>query len=264
MKIIVCIKQVPDSDDVKINQETGTLIRSSVPAVLNPSDKHALSMAAELVKDQPDAEVTVLTMGPPAAENALREGLAYGFTDGILLCDRDFAGADTLATSKTLAAAIKKTGMPDLILTGYRSTDGETGHVGPQIAEHLGIPQITKVKELTIDETEKRLYAVRSRDEAEEKIEAKLPVLCTIDDAETETVYLKVSQIFDAWEKSIVIYTRVDLDLEKEETGLAGSKTKVTETFLPKEVQRGEIFTGNKEEAARELFEKLQKEHVLG
>lgn len=263
MKIVICVKQVPDSDDVKINQETGTLLRGSASAILNPSDKHALSLAANLDKQEADMNISVLTMGPPTAEQVLREALAYGFDEGVLLCDKMFAGADTYATASTLAAGIRKIGMPDLIFTGYRSTDGETGHVGIQLAEHLHIPVITKVKSLQLDVKRGYISALRVRDGEEEQVEAQLPVLCTIDEEETEVSYLKVGEIFDAWEKNIKVYGGKELGVSETETGLAGSKTKVVRTYVLPRSQKENQVTENIQEAADVIFETFLKRHLF-
>lgn len=263
MKIVVCVKQVPDSDDVKINQETGTLLRGGAAAILNPSDKHALSLVANLKKQEENVTVSVLTMGPPMAEQALREGLAYGFDEGILLCDKMFAGADTYATASTLAAGIRKTGMPDLIFTGYRSTDGETGHVGIQLAEHLKIPVITKVKSLQLDTKKRCVSALHVRDGQEEQVEVQVPVLCTIDEEETEVSYLKVGEIFDAWEKPIKVYGGKELEISELEVGLAGSKTKVVRTYMAPKEQKENQITENVQEAVEMIFETFLKKHLF-
>lgn len=150
MNIVVCLKQVPDTTVVKIDPKTGTLIRDGVPSIINPEDKHALEAALQL-KDNHGAHVTVVSMGPPQAKNALREALCMGADEAILLTDRAFGGADTLATSKTIAAAIKKLDY-DIIFGGRQAIDGDTAQVGPEIAEHLGIPQVTYVQDVKIEE----------------------------------------------------------------------------------------------------------------
>src|SRR5690554_359692 len=149
MNIIVCIKQVPDTTEVKLDPKTGTLIRDGVPSIINPDDKAGLELALDL-KDKYNAKVTVITMGPQQAEIVLREALAMGADDAILLTDRKFAGADTLATSNALASALKKMEW-DLIIAGRQAIDGDTAQVGPQIAEHLDIPQISYTEEVKYD-----------------------------------------------------------------------------------------------------------------
>ena len=171
MKIAVCIKQVPDTDDVKIDRKTGTLKRSEVSGILNPEDMSAVRMAAalrrEMEKKGEKSSLTAITMGPPAASEVLREAMACGADEGILLCDRAFAGGDTFATSLVLAEAVKKAGGFSVIFTGRQTTDGETGHVGPQLAEHLGIGQLTLVRRVNWNG---RLTAVRKVGQPERKM----------------------------------------------------------------------------------------------
>jgi len=158
MRIVVCIKQVPDTTDVKINPETGTLIRDGVPSIINPFDENAIEAALQLV-EQHGGEVIVVTMGPPQAEQALREAMAMGADLAILVSDRAFAGADTLATSYALSQALAKLGDFDLVFCGKQAFDGDTGQVGPGLAEHLGIPQITyaiEIEEITDKEIQVR------------------------------------------------------------------------------------------------------------
>jgi electron transfer flavoprotein beta subunit len=149
MKIVVCIKQVPDTTEVKINPQTGTLIREGVPSIMNPDDKGGLELALQL-KDQYNAHVTVITMGLPQAEDILREALAMGVDRAILLTDRKLGGADTLATSNALAGALRNIEY-DLIITGRQAIDGDTAQVGPQIAEHLDLPQVSYLESLKFD-----------------------------------------------------------------------------------------------------------------
>jgi electron transfer flavoprotein beta subunit len=149
MKMIVCIKQVPDTTDVKIDPKTGTLIREGVPSIINPDDKHAIEEALRL-KEKFGGNVTVISMGPPQADDALREALAMGVDETILLCDRAFAGADTLATSYTLATTIQKIADYDIVICGRQAIDGDTAQIGPQMAEYLGVPQVTYVRDVKI------------------------------------------------------------------------------------------------------------------
>ncbi len=169
MNIVVCIKQVPDTNEVKLDPKTGTLIRDGVPSIINPDDKAGLE-AALVLKDKFDAKVTVLTMGPPQADKALREALAMGADEAILLTDRKFAGADTWATSMTLAAAIRKLDY-DLIVAGRQAIDGDTAQVGPQIAEKLELPQVSYVKEL--DRDGDHLFITREFEDRAHKIKLR-------------------------------------------------------------------------------------------
>ena len=149
MNIVVCLKQVPDTTVVKIDQKTGTLIRDGVPSIINPEDKHALE-AALCLKEKHGGKVTVISMGPPQAKDALREALCMGADDTILITDRAFGGADTLATSRTIASAIRNLDY-DIIFGGRQAIDGDTAQVGPEIAEHLGIPQVTYVQNVEVE-----------------------------------------------------------------------------------------------------------------
>lgn len=151
MKILVCVKQVPDTNEVRINKETGTLIRDGVPSILNPDDANALEEALKIKDEHDDVTITVITMGPPQADFMLRECLAMGADDAILLSDRAFGGADTWATSNTIAAGISKVGDYDIIFAGRQAIDGDTAQVGPQIAEKLDIPQVTYVQDFKIE-----------------------------------------------------------------------------------------------------------------
>ena len=163
MRIIVCIKQVPDTTDVKIDPKTGTMKREGVPAIINPDDKQAIHTAVKLKGEN---KITVITMGPPQAEDALREALALGADDAILFTDRAFAGSDTWATANVLSACLKKVGEYDLILCGRQAIDGDTAQVGPQLAENLGIPQVTYVQKVEVNDGK-----VRAERETEDGIE---------------------------------------------------------------------------------------------
>src|SRR5574344_990373 len=177
MKIIVCIKQVPDTTEIKIKPVTGTLIREGVPSIINPDDKGGLELALEL-KDQLNAHVTVITMGPPQADTVLREALAMGADHAILLTDRKFAGADTLATSSALSGALR-TLKYDLIITGRQAIDGDTAQVGPQIAEMLDLPQVTYVEDLKM-KSEHVMEIRKQTEEGYEMLEVEQPALVTV------------------------------------------------------------------------------------
>ena len=160
MKIIVCVKQVPDTTEIKINPETGTLIRDGVPSILNPDDANALEQALEVKDSQPDTEVVVVTMGPPQAKEMLRECLAMGADDAVLLSDRALGGSDTWATSNAVAAGIRTVGEFDLIFAGRQAIDGDTAQVGPQLAEKLGLPQVSYVEEFEIADDRKTVTSL--------------------------------------------------------------------------------------------------------
>ena len=194
MNIVVCLKQVPDTNEVRIDPKTGTLIREGVPSIINPDDKNALEEALVL-KEQYNAKVTVLSMGPPQAEKALREALAMGADEAILLTDRAFAGADTLATSRALAATLKK--IPyDIVFAGRQAIDGDTAQVGPEIAEHLNLPQITYVEKVNVEGNE--LKVRRALEDGYEILRVKMPVLLTAIKELNQPRYMDVKYIFAA------------------------------------------------------------------
>jgi electron transfer flavoprotein beta subunit len=177
MNIIVCIKQVPDTAEVKINPETGTLIREGVPSIVNPLDMHAIE-AGLRIKEKVGGKLTVITMGPPQAETALREAISMGADDALLLSDRAFAGSDTWATSYTLSRAIEKLGA-DIIICGKQAIDGDTAQVGPEVAEFLNIPHISYVRKIE-DVTKDSIRVQRLMDEGYDIVESTLPVLLTV------------------------------------------------------------------------------------
>ena len=208
MKIVVCAKQVPDTNEVRIDQKTGTLIREGVPAIMNPDDKAGLEAALQ-IKDKTGAEVTVITMGLPAAEEILREAFAMGADKGVLVTDRPFGGADTLATSNTLAAAIKTLDY-DLIIAGRQAIDGDTAQVGPQIAEHLDIPNISYVQKV-VEVTDDSITVERQYDDGYHVEKAQMPCLITALGDLNKARYMTPGGIFDAFKKDIQIITRKDV-----------------------------------------------------
>lgn len=270
MKIIVCVKQVPDSDEVKIDSKTGTLRRSEVPGVLNPADaaavQSAIELAGELRSCGREVSVTALTMGPPPASAVLRESMACGADDGVLLCDRLFAGADTWATSLTLAAAVRKLGGADLILTGRQSTDGETGHIGPQMAEHLDYCQVSGVETVRLAgpvDSAGRIEVVRRMDGREERLSVQLPAVLSMAENRIPAGGLPIGAICDAYEKNLIVWDAGALGLSGEETGLSGSRTVVMRTFLPEAAEKGERLTGSCMQMAEQLRERLEERHLL-
>lgn len=264
MKIAVCIKQVPDTDNVKIDRKTGTLIRSEVPGILNPADSHALLAAAgfaeEVRKSGEAVTIICITMGPPQARAALREGMAYGADEGILLCDPDFAGADTFATSLVLAAAIEKAGEISLVFTGNQSTDGETGHIGPQLAEHLGMAQVTFARWVR---WETNLIACQIMDGMQKHLRVELPAVISAGKRGRAPEDLSIGAICAAYDKPVTVWGLADLPLHKAAVGLSGSLTEVRRTYLPKESPKGEMLSGNQEELVKVVMEKLKDRHIL-
>lgn len=261
MRIIVTIKQVPDTNEVKLDKHTGTLIREGVPSIINPEDKNALEEALKLKKSM-GAEVVVITMGPPQADDALREALAMGVDKAILLTDRAFAGADTWATATTLSKAVEKLGDYDLILGGRQAIDGDTAQVGPQLAESLNIPQITYVYELEVAEDAVR--AKRQLEDGYEVIESKLPALLTITKDANKPRYPTAPGIISAYRSQEVIqWTSEDLDVEPGTVGLEGSPTQVRRSFSPPSKEPGETVTLPPDEAAKEVIRRLKAQNII-
>ena len=262
MNIVVLIKQVPDTTDVKIDPKTGTLIREGVPSIINPDDKHAIEEALQ-IREKFGGKVTVISMGPPQAMDALRESKAMGVDDNILLSDRAFAGADTWATSYTLAAAIKKVADYDLIICGRQAIDGDTAQVGPQIAECLDLPQITYVRKIEIDG--KTMRVERALEDGFERIETTLPALITVIKDLNQPRYPSVRGIVEACrEAEYPIWTAKDIDAEPSKIGLEGSPTQVKRSFAPEPHGAGLILEGTTEQMAKDLVAKLKDDNVVG
>lgn len=262
MKIIVCVKQVPDTNEVKIDPVKGTLIREGVPSILNPDDKNALEEALTLKDKNPEVHVTVLTMGPPQADEMLRECLAMGADEAILLSDRAFAGADTWATSNTLAAAVRKIGHYDLIFAGRQAIDGDTAQVGPQLAERLGIPQVTYVQQFEIQGED--ILVQRALEDGYELIKVKAPVLLTAIKELNHPRYMSIGGIYDAFrEKEVKVWTLADLDVEKQEVGLDASPTQVKRSFTPEPKGKGIMLKGSTKEMIEQLVGSLKQKHVI-
>lgn len=259
MKIVVCMKQVPDTNEVKIDPKTGTLIRDGVPSIINPDDKNAIEEALRL-KDKNGAHVTVITMGPPQAQKALEEALAMGADEGILVTDRAFAGADTLATSHALAGALK-TLEYDIIFAGRQAIDGDTAQVGPEIAEHLNIPQITYVEE--VEEIEGGLKVRRAWEDGYEYIKVKTPVLLTAIESLNEPRYMNIKNIFSLNEKEIKVWTAKDIDVDLSLLGLKGSPTKVKKSWAKEAKGQGEIINSSPKEEAQIALAKLKEKHII-
>ncbi|OEG62442.1 MAG: electron transfer flavoprotein subunit beta [Halanaerobium sp. MDAL1] len=262
MNILVCVKQVPDTDEVRIDEKKGTLIRDGVPSIINPEDKIALEEAVRL-KEEHGGKVTVISMGPPQAKTALLEAYAMGADECILLSDRAFAGSDTWATSYTLAQGIKNAGEFDIIFCGRQAIDGDTAQVGPQIAENLEIPQITYVKGLEVDG--KKVKAKRALEDGYSVIETKLPVLLTVIDGLNKPRYPSIKRVVAAFKKEdcIKVWSTDDFEVDMAKLGLDASPTQVYDTFVPTNEKKGEILEGNEKEKVEQLLEKLKLEQVL-
>ena len=259
MKIVVCLKQVPDTTVVKIDPKTGTLIRDGVPSIINPEDKHALEAALQL-KDNYGAHVTVISMGPPQAKNALREALCMGADEAILLTDRAFGGADTLATSKTIAAAIKELEY-DIIFAGRQAIDGDTAQVGPEIAEHLNVPQVTYVQDVKVDRD--GLIVNRALEDGYELIKVQTPVLLTAIEELNHPRYMNVQYIVDTVDKEVKVMTAADINVPVEELGLKGSPTKVKKSMTKEAKGAGEVIKESAPEAVAYVLGRLKEKHYI-
>ena len=260
MKIIVCIKQVPDTTEVRLDPETGTLIRKGIPSIINPDDKAGLEAALQL-KEQYGAEVTVLTMGPPQAKDALREAQAMGADRLILLSDAAFAGSDTWATSSALAGAIRKLDY-DLIVAGRQAIDGDTAQVGPQIAEHLGIPSVAYVAD--IEKEEKSLLVKRAFEDGYQLVRVQMPCLITVLKEINQPRYMRIGTIYEAWREDIVEHWKLeDISVDPAHLGLKGSPTKVKSSKNKELKGQGEKYELPPKEAARMVVDKLRQRFII-
>ena len=258
MNIIVCIKQVPETTEVRINPETNTLIREGVKSIINPFDMYAIEEAIRL-KERFGGKITVLTMGPPQADAALREAISLGADDGVLVGDRAFAGSDTWATSYTLSGAIKKIGTFDLIICGKQASDGDTAQVGPGISAHLNIPQVTYVKKIE-ELNEKSMRVERMMEEGFEIIETPLPALITVVKEINEPRLPSLKGIMRSKSAQITMWGQKDLNLDPQNIGLCGSPTQVVKIFTPPARTGGQILSGEVPEIAEKLVSLIKDE----
>ena len=261
MKIIVCIKQVPDTaGGVKFNPD-GTLDRGAMLTIMNPDDKAGVE-AALRIKDEYGAEVTVVTMGLPKAEEVLREAIAMGCDKGILVTDRCLGGADTWATSTTVAGAIRKIADYDLIITGRQAIDGDTAQVGPQISEHLGIPVISYAQDIKIDGNS--VIVQRQYDDRYHIVKAQMPCLITCLSELNEPRYMTPGGIFDAYDAEITVWGRNDLvGVDDSNIGLNGSPTKIAKASDKVRKGAGEKVTLDTEESVAYIVGKLADKHII-
>ena len=260
MNIVVCIKQVPDTKGgVKFNPD-GTLDRASMLAIMNPDDKAGLEAALRL-KDETGAKVTVVTMGLPKADDMLREALAMGADEAVLVTDRRLGGADTWATSSTVAAAVKKLDY-DLIITGRQAIDGDTAQVGPQIAEHLGLPVISYAEKIQVEGN--NVIVQRQYEDRYHEIKAQMPCLVTALAELNEPRYMTPGGIFDAFDKEVTVWGRDDLtDLDDANIGLAGSPTKIAKASDKVRKGAGEKVALDPKESVDYIVGKLKEKHVI-
>ena len=260
MKVVVCIKQVPDTKGgVKFNPD-GTLDRAGMLAIMNPDDKSGLEAALRL-KDQYGAHVTVLTMGLPKAEEVLREALAMGADDAVLITDRVLGGADTWATSSTIAAGLRNLDY-DIIITGRQAIDGDTAQVGPQIAEHLGLPVVSYTQDIKVEGD--HLIVRRQFDDRYHMLKVKMPCLLTALAELNEPRYMTPGGIFDAYAKELTVWGRNDLPtLEDKDMGLAGSPTKIAKASDKVRKGAGEVVKLDAQESVAYLMDKLNEKHII-
>ena len=261
MKIVVCIKQVPDTTEIRLDPVTGTLIRDGVPSIMNPDDKAGLEMALEL-KDQYGAHVTVITMGPPQADDILREAFAMGADRAIHLSDRKFAGADTLATSNAIAGALRMLEF-DLVITGRQAIDGDTAQVGPQIAEKLHLPQVTYVADIQKDGN--TLTVKRMLEDGYMMVKVQTPCLLTCIKELNQPRYMSVNGIFTCYDKPMEVFDynalKDDPLIEVDTIGLKGSPTNVFKSFTPPQKGAGTMLKGD--DTAAQLAGILAKKHLI-
>jgi len=263
MKIIVCIKQVPDTEElqkVKVDPQTNTLVREGVPGIINPFDENAIEEALRL-REKRGGKVTVLSMGPSQAEVSLRKTLAMGADEAVLLSDRLFAGSDTLATSYTLARAIKRMGNFDLILLGKQAIDGDTAQVGPGLAEWLNLPQITYARKIEVNENKIRVERVL--EDAFQVVESPLPALVTVTKDINEPRYPSLRGLLRAKKENIPIWTAEDFPLDKRKIGLEGSPTQVVKVFIPQPPRKGKILSGEISQAVDKLIVEIEKRRII-
>jgi len=258
MKIIVCIKQVPDTTEVKINPETNTLIREGVDSIINPFDMYAIEEAVR-IREKFGGKTTVVSMGPPQAESALRESLAMGIDNAILVSDRAVAGSDTWATSYTLAQTIKKIKEYDLVLCGKQASDGDTAQVGPGISVHLNIPQVTYVKKIE-EIKDGKIRLERLVEEGFEIIESPLPALLTVVKEINEPRLPSLKGKMRAKKATVTVWNKENLEIEEGKVGLEGSPTQVVKIFTPPPRGKGRILTGETEHMVKELVNELKSE----
>ena len=260
MKIVVCVKQVPDTKGgVKFNPD-GTLDRAAMLTIMNPDDKAGLEAALRL-KDQYGAEVTVLTMGLPKAEEVLREAMAMGADKGILVTDRVLGGADTWATSTTIAGALRNLDY-DLIITGRQAIDGDTAQVGPQIAEHLGLPVISYAEDIKVEGDS--VVVKRQYEDRYHVVKAKMPCLITALSELNEPRYMTPGGIFDAYKADITVWGRADLkDVEDSNLGLKGSPTQIAKASDKVRKGAGEKVNLDPAASVDYIVEKLKAKHVI-
>jgi electron transfer flavoprotein beta subunit len=263
MDIIVFVKQVPNTTEVKLDPKTGNLIREGIDSIINPDDRHALEAAVGL-KEKVGGKVTVLSMGPPQAIDVISEAMGMGADGGILLTDRAFAGADTWATSSALGKAVERVGKFDLVICGRQAIDGDTAQIGPQVADYLKVPHVSYV--FDIESVGKKSLVVKRRlEDGYERIQCTLPALLTVIGELNVPRHPEVAALIEACKEKapIKIWNAADIGVQTREVGLEGSLTHVIKTFAPKSERRSEMIQGDAKTAARTLVESFREKRLI-
>ncbi|HEX77559.1 MAG TPA: electron transfer flavoprotein subunit beta/FixA family protein [Dehalococcoidia bacterium] len=261
MNIVVCIKQVPGTTEVKIDPQTNTLVREGVEGIVNPFDTYALEEGVRL-KERFGGVVTVVSMGPPQAEAALREAISVGADQAILLSDRAFAGSDTLATAYVLSRAIARIGDYDLVICGKQTLDGDTGQVGPELAQRLGIPFVAYVSKVeAIQDGQMRVQ--RLIEEGHELMEAPLPCVMSVVKEINVPRLPSLRGMMRAKGAQIPVWTARDLDIEADRVGVAGSPTRVIRVFFPQRTRKSQMLEGTAESQVEQLVERLRETKLI-
>jgi len=261
MNIVVCLKQVPGTHEVKIDPQTNTLVRKDIKNILNPFDTYALEEGVRL-KERYGGKVTAITMGPPQAEEVLKEAIATGTDDVVLLSDGNFAGADTLATAYTLAKAIEKLEPYDLIICGRQTVDGDTGQVGPELAEMLKIPFIAYVSKIE-EISDGHMRIRRMIEDGYEIIDSPLPTVITVVKEINVPRLPSLRGLSRAKSAVIPVWTAQEISVDENMVGQSGSATRVIKIFFPERVRRGEVLQGDLESQASSLVDKLREAKII-
>ena len=260
MKIVVCVKQVPDTAEVRINSETNTLMRDGVPSIINPYDMHAIEAGLQ-IREMAGGDVTAVTMGPPQAEQALREAISMGVDKAVLLTDRLFAGSDTWATAYALYKAIDHIGA-DIIICGKQAIDGDTAQVGPEMAEFLNIPHIAYVRKI-VEVKDDRIVVQRLMDDGFDIVESSLPVLLTVVRELNVPRLPSLKGKMAAKKAGIIKLAAADMKIEEQDLGLKGSPTQVRNIFAPEPKTNRTMLHGTPEEMVKRLVEDLLESKCL-
>lgn len=260
LRIITCVKQVPEATDVRVNPETNTLVREGVPSMVNPYDLYAVEEAIR-IREKHGGKVTAVSMGPPQAEEVLKEAISMGADDAVLLTDRAFAGADTWATALTLATAIKKLGF-DLVICGKQAVDGDTAQVGPELAEFLGIPSVTFVSKVE-ESGDRHLKVRRMMEEGYQVVEVSFPCLLTVVKEINEPRIPSLRGKLRARSTEIKVWDSLQLSVDSSRIGLEGSPTRVIRIFTPTKTRNVKLFSGDPSESVKCLLEGLKERRMI-